>query len=292
MACVHAGDNITINNSVPSNTSIIMNRMFSLLAVALCCMCHRTLTAQAFVPIGRHQTFPITTALAPNSAPRVLVQSRKHPFFLQASLSPIKEDEKEKSAPMINPVELAGLAIWMGALSGFLLRNNFVGPWPAIISTVPENVWLFIHALAGMLFGGGIILTTCVEWLVAKSKNPSVLTFWFEKVPALDLSIVLPAITVAIVSGTGLASARYGGLGDAPIHIKAALHILVFFAIWWASTDVTTQGPAAKALQEWSTSTDASSDEVPRIVNLRKISNIVSCALVLAMYFIMVLKPG
>jgi uncharacterized membrane protein len=270
--------------------SIIMNRMFSLLTVALCSICHPTLTAQAFVPIRRDdQTFPRNSALTPTSTPRVLVQPSNNPIFLQASSSPIKEDEAEMSA--INPVELAGLAVWIGAMTTFLLRNNFVGPWPAIISTVPEDVWLFIHALAGMFFGGGIILTTCVEWLVAKSKNPSVLTFWFEQVPGLDLSIVLPAISVAIVSGTGLASVRYGGLGEAPIHIKAALHLLVFFAIWWASTDVTTQGPAAKALQEWSTSTDAS-EEVPKIVNLRKISNVVSCALVLAMYFFMVLKPG
>jgi hypothetical protein len=216
-----------------------MNRMLLLLAAFLC-TCHPTLTAaQAFVPIRRDQTFFRNTALtAPTSTPRVPVQPSRNPIFLQASLSPIKEDEKEKSA--IDPVELAGLAVWMGALSTFLLRNNFVGPWPAIISTVPEDVWLFIHALAGMLFGGGIILTTCVEWLVAKSKDPSVLTFWFEKVPGLDLSIVLPAISVAIVSGTGLASVRYGGLGEAPIHIKASLHLLVFFAIWWASTS---EGP-------------------------------------------------
>jgi uncharacterized membrane protein len=269
-----------------------MNRMFSLLAAALC-ICHPTLTAQAFVPICRDLTFPRNSALTPTCTPRFLVHPSNHPIFLQASLSPIKEDEKEKSA--INPVELAGLAVWMGALSTFLLRNNFGGPWPAIISTVPEDVWLFIHALAGMFFGGGIIITTCVEFLVAKSKNPSVLTFWFEKVPGLDLSIVLPAISVAIVSGVGLASVKYGGLGEAPIHIKASLHLLVFFAIWWASTDVTTQGPAAKALQEWSrpTSTDARpTEEVPRIVSLRRVSNIVSCALVLGMYFIMVLKPG
>jgi uncharacterized membrane protein len=269
-----------------------MNRMFSLLAVALLCICHHpisswTAQAGAFVPIRRDHTFPRNTALTPTSnTPKVLFHPSNNPIFLQASLSPIKEDEEEKSA--INPVELAGLAVWMGALSTFLLRNNFVGPWPAIISTVPENIWLFIHALAGMFFGGGIIITTCVEWLVVKSKNPSVLTFWFEKVPGLDLSIVLPAISVAIVSGTGLASVRYGGLGEAPIHIKASLHLLLFFALWWASTDVTTQGPAAKALQE----SDASAEEVPRIVHLRKISNVVSCALVLVMYFFMVLKPG
>ena len=198
----------------------------------------------------------------------------------------------------LNPVELMVLASWMGLLSIYILINNFIGPWPVQITMVSDTVWLLIHSIAGMLFGGGIILSTCIEWMVAQSKELKVMNFWFDKVPAIDMIVVLPAISMAIISGGGLAAVRYGGLGVAPFHVKHALLILVLFAVWWAATDVTTQRPAAQALLEQLEQQDeraAAGDrntDVPRIVQLRKVSNVVSCMLVLALYAIMLLKPG
>ena len=47
--------------------------------------------------------------------------------------------------------------------------------------------------IGGMLFGGGIILTTCIERAVAKSNDSKVLQFWFTKVP-LSLIFVVASI--------------------------------------------------------------------------------------------------
>ena len=55
------------------------------------------------------------------------------------------------------------------------------------LSLIPTHASSLI---GGMLFGGGIILTTCIERLVAKSSNAPVLQFWFDKVPLLDGLIV------------------------------------------------------------------------------------------------------
>ena len=159
-------------------------------------------------------------------------------------------------------------------------------------------MWLLIHSVSGMLFGGGIILSTCIEWLVAESKDISVMNFWFDKVPSLDVFIVLPALSMAILSGGGLAAIRYDGLGESPFHVRLALMVFVSFAGWWAATDVTTQRPTQHALSEQvaqmqggGSFADDESRDVPRIVQLRKISNVVSCILVLALYAIMLLKP-
>jgi hypothetical protein len=201
--------------------------------------------------------------------------------------------EEEKWEMESKPVELIALGLWMAAISVFILINNFVGPWPEFMTEVHERIWFVFHMLGGMLFGGGVLLTTAIEWLVANNKNESVLSFWFDKVPLLDAAIVLPGLTLAMLSGTGLSIAHYGGLGLAPIHIKIVFYTLVAFAAWWAITDLTTQGSALAAVNEWSAT--AHSDEtkdVPDVVNNRTISNVVSCLFVLALYIIMVMKPG
>jgi hypothetical protein len=142
-----------------------------------------------------------------------------------------------------------------------------------------------------MLFAGGVILTTAIEWLAVSSKNPSVINFWFSNVPGIDSNIVLPALTASIVSGVGLSVIHYGALGEAPPHVEATLSALAAFAGWWATTDLTTQGAASEAIKEWSEG-DTENTDVPRIVELRRISNVVSCMFVPAIYAIMVLKLG
>lgn len=196
--------------------------------------------------------------------------------------------------------EYLGLGTWITSLSSFLLVNNYIGPWPAnLLASIPVKAFGLTHAVAGMLFGGGIILTTLLEWLAVGSKDASVLQFYFDKVPKLDAFVVLPSLTFSILSGVGLAVDHYGSLGESPFHVVGAISTLLAFAIWWAATDVTTQGAAETAINKWVIgSTEQASTkngdkmDVPQIVEQRKISNVISCLFVLAIYGFMVLKPG
>ncbi|KAL9178257.1 hypothetical protein ACHAXT_001801 [Thalassiosira profunda] len=191
-------------------------------------------------------------------------------------------------------VELILLGIWGASISGFILVNNFYGPWPEVLRTVPERTFFLSHMIGGMLFGGGIILTTCIERLVAKSGNPQVLQFWFDKVPELDGLIVVPALTISMVSGTGLSIVRYGGLNIAPPHVGAIFWTLIAFMTWWAATDLTTQGTALKAVERMYEQYEMGEEglETPKVVVDRHVSNVVSCFFVLLLYSFMVLKPG
>jgi hypothetical protein len=191
-------------------------------------------------------------------------------------------------------VELILLGIWMVSISGFILINNFYGPWPLFMKSIPERVFFLNHMIGGMLFGGGIILTTCIERLVAKSCNAPVLQFWFDKVPLLDGLIVVPALTVSMISGTGLSIVRYGGLNIAPPHVSAIFWTLIAFMTWWAVTDLTTQGTALKAVNEmYDDYQDGNENvETPKVVVDRHVSNVVSCFFVVLLYSMMVLKPG
>ena len=192
-------------------------------------------------------------------------------------------------------VELILLGIWGISISAFILINNFSGPWPAVMKTVPERVFFLSHMVGGMLFGGGIILTTCIERLVAKSGNAPVLQFWFDKVPVLDGLIVVPALTISMISGTGLSIVRYGGLNIAPPHVGAIFWTLIAFMTWWAVTDLTTQGAALTAVNEMYGKYEKGEEEgliTPKVVVDRHVSNVVSCFFVLLLYSMMVLKPG
>jgi len=191
-------------------------------------------------------------------------------------------------------VELIVLGIWGVSISAFILINNFYGPWPLAMKQVPERVFFLSHMVGGMLFGGGIILTTCIERLVAKSQDPKVLQFWFDKVPELDGLIVVPALTISMVSGTGLSIVRYGGLNIAPPHVGAIFWTLIAFMTWWATTDLTTQGTALKAVERMYERYEEGETglETPKVVMDRHVSNVVSCFFVLLLYSFMVLKPG
>lgn len=192
-------------------------------------------------------------------------------------------------------VELILLGIWLISISAFILINNFYGPWPAVLKTVPERAFFLSHMIGGMLFGGGIILTTCIERLVAKNGNAAVLQFWFDKVPVLDGLIVVPALTISMVSGTGLSIVRYGGLNIAPPHVGAIFWTLIAFMTWWAVTDLTTQGAALQAVErmfDQFEAGEAEGFETPKVVTDRHVSNVVSCFFVVLLYSMMVLKPG
>mmetsp|Transcript_20127 Transcript_20127/g.36381 ORF Transcript_20127/g.36381 Transcript_20127/m.36381 type:complete len:305 (+) Transcript_20127:65-979(+) len=191
-------------------------------------------------------------------------------------------------------VELIVLGLWAISISAFILINNFSGPWPLFMKSVPERWFFLSHMVGGMLFGGGIILTTCIERLVAKSANPPVLQFWFDKVPELDGLIVVPALTISMISGTGLSIVRYGGLNVAPPHVSAIFWTLIAFMAWWAATDLTTQGTALKAVESMYASYQDGEEglETPKVVVDRHFSNVISCFFILILYSMMVLKPG
>mmetsp|Transcript_16119 Transcript_16119/g.35853 ORF Transcript_16119/g.35853 Transcript_16119/m.35853 type:complete len:321 (+) Transcript_16119:172-1134(+) len=210
---------------------------------------------------------------------------------LQSTVVEVIDDDEEENWELdANLVELLFLAVWMGSLSGFIFANNWIGPWPAAITQVPERIFFTFHMLGGMLFGGGVIMTTGLELLVTKNKRPEVLQFYFDKVPLLDSAVVLPGLTIAMISGTGLCVTRYGSLGGAPAHIPVVFYCLTAFAAWWAATDLATQPKAMRAIDEWVAK--GASTDIPAIVEDRFISNIVSCLFVVALYGIMVLKPG
>ena len=228
---------------------------------------------------------------------------KKIPTRLRVSFSTDDEDDltleaivkEEKWVDKSKFVEAVGLSVWMASISAFILINNFMGPWPSFMGDVPERVWFLFHMLGGMFFGGGVLLTTAIEYMVATNSNTSVLQFWFDKVPLLDMAIVLPGLTLAMISGTGLAIEHYGGLGLAPAHIQYVFWALLVFATWWGLTDLTTQGSALKAVQEHvaaSQLSEGESEKAPDVVLKRTLSNVVSCLLVFLVYSIMVLKPG
>ena len=188
-----------------------------------------------------------------------------------------------------------GLSIWMISLCAFIFVSNFIGPWPqSIYDTVPERIWFLGHVIGGMLFGGGVIVTTCAKWLVVRSKDLEVTTFWFQDTPQLDASIVLPGLTLSILSGTGLTTILYGGLSYAPQHIIYALWMLLVFAVWRGFIDLTTQG---RALETITTISDNNSNknndkdtsdvskprvlkEAPEVMNERILRNVICCVLV------------
>jgi NADH:ubiquinone oxidoreductase subunit 3 (subunit A) len=118
--------------------------------------------------------------------------------------------------------------------------------------------------------------------------------FGVDKVPELDGLIVIPALTISMISGTGLSIVRYGGLNIAPPHVDAIFWTLIAFMSWWAATDLTTQGTALKAVERMYERYEDGEEglETPKVVVDRHVSNVVSCFFILMLYSFMVLKPG
>jgi len=183
------------------------------------------------------------------------------------------------------------VASWAVALGGFLIRNyKATKPWPNILLTGSRRGWNFVHALSATVFSGTILVTTLLEWLVVRSASPPVIKFWFTTIPGIDVAIVLPALTGAVVSGVAQSVQEYGKVAEAPKYVKAVLHTMATFGLWWATTDRPTQRRARRAVQIWLES-DASGP-VPGILQWRRASNLFSCCFVLVLYILMVLKPG
>ncbi len=176
--------------------------------------------------------------------------------------------------------------VWPIAISIFIANNYFRGCWPAALAEVPFTTLNFVHAVSGMLFAGCIITTTVLEWMVVESGSVPTQRLWFDKVPIVEEWIVLPALTGSIVSGIGNACIRYGSFQMAPFHVQSTLFLLLAFGLWWGFTDRTTQARAQFALE------NSLGEKRPTIFQLRRISNVVSCLFLLALYGMMIFKPG
>ena len=234
--------------------------------------------------------------------------------------------------------------LWIHVISIFILVNSSTrimatGCWPAALTTrVSLSVWRLMHAVAAMVFAGSIVTTTVVEWMVVRWYNnhrdnnqtssrtskdaawtpDTWLHFWFPTAASVEQWLVLPALTLSIVSGVTQAAISYQHLSRAPRHVKSSLHLLVLFGLWWGVTDRTTQRTVAQqlALLRTDDNDDNTEDKDPssttpsmtpisteepsnttanllgRVLWQRRISNVVSCAFLVALYAVMVLKPG
>ncbi len=207
-------------------------------------------------------------------------------------MDPTENSNEELSS--VKNIDFALLGVWIVTLSCFILVNNFIGPWPLFFKIIPERLFFLTHLISAMMFGGGLIILSCIEHLVVKSEEPSVLKFWFHKVPDLDGWIALPALTISMISGTGLCIARYGGLNNAPPHVDAIFWILIAFMFWWGITDKPTQIVAIDAVNEMYKTYEKGEAglTIPQVILDRQLSNVVSCFFVLLLYSFMVLKPG
>jgi len=220
------------------------------------------------------------------------VDSRK-PFAFWKLKSSTREHDTEAVQPTEKPnrwssqmVQRAALPLWLVGVSAFMIVNysRATSCWPAfLVDILPYRAWSLIHAVAAMLFSGTIITTTVLEWLVVDSPSKAAQQFWFAQHPsAVDTAetvLVLPGLTALLVSGVAQARLAYQlPLQLAPLHVKLPLHVLVAFGIWWVATDLSLRGA------------DAANSKQVQIQ--RRWSNVVSCLFVLALYGIMVLKPG
>lgn len=175
---------------------------------------------------------------------------------------------------------------WIHAISIFIIVNYRSKCWPAFLARIPFQLLSLLHSTSGMLFAGSIITTTLLEWIVVASCDQAVTIFWFEQAPRIEKAVVLPALTGSIVSGVAQAVSSYGSLRLAPRHIKSSLHLLFLFGLWWGVTDRKTQEKAQIAAAEtWG-------EQLPLVLRQRRFSNVVSCLFLIALYAIMVLKPG
>lgn len=203
--------------------------------------------------------------------------------ILQSATTDKNEMDRVPSTPGVTQKRI--LLVWLHAIVGFVVWNYYTtsGLWPSFFLDIPGRVWSLLHALSAMVFAGGIITTTLLEWQLpsmmtgSTTKDKSMLLQWLWQV---ESKLVLPAVSMSLVSGVVQAFDKYTSLRTAPPHVKGALHIMALFAVWWAWTDRRSQA----SLRE-----DGFDDTK---VNARRLSNLVSCAFLVVLYGMMILKPG
>lgn len=200
-----------------------------------------------------------------------------------AAESPTKMPENSK-------LERRLLLVWVHVISGFVVYNYTRQTiWPGFLLQIPVKVWHLIHGLSAMVFAGGIVTTTLLEWKLPSiaanmkdedgnaDKSSIFLLTWLWQV---ESRLVLPAVTGSLVSGVAQAFYSYPSFRMAPSHVKSALHLMFLFGVWWAWTDRRSQASLRKGGFDES-----------KVVQ-RRLSNLVSCAFLVGLYAVMILKPG
>jgi hypothetical protein len=172
------------------------------------------------------------------------------------------------------------LIVWIHVLSGFVVTNYVrTTVWPRCLLRFPLIAWNLVHGLSAMMFAGGIITTTLLEWNLSMEESNV-----FPKLLQVETVLVLPALTGSILSGVAQAFHSYASLRHAPRHVKSALHVLLLFGLWWGLTDRRSQAKIEQAMEQ--------GEFDKAMLAGRRISNLVSCGFLLALYGIMILKPG
>jgi hypothetical protein len=203
---------------------------------------------------------------------------QKTPFFLttESSLSENRGLICNKKREERNPL----VTLWIQALSGFVAANYIRRTiWPGWLLRLPVEVWNLIHAISNMIFSGSIVTTTILEWNLTNNDS----TF-FRKLLRVETALVLPALTGSLISGVVLAFHKYVQFKFAPSHVQTALQLLAIFGIWWGLVDRRLQANIEEAM------VDSTFDY--KMLRGRRITNLVSCGFLLAIYSIKVLKPG
>jgi hypothetical protein len=203
---------------------------------------------------------------------------QKTPFFLttESSLSENRGLICNKKRKERNPL----VALWIQALSGFVAANYIRRTiWPGWLLRLPVEVWNLIHAISNMIFSGSIVTTTILEWNLTNNDS----TF-FRKLLRVETALVLPALTGSLISGVVQAFHKYVQFKFAPSHVQTALQLLAIFGIWWGLVDRRLQANIEEAM------VDSTFDY--KMLRGRRITNLVSCGFLLAIYSIKVLKPG
>jgi uncharacterized integral membrane protein len=216
------------------------------------------------------------------------IDSKRRPNpWMRASVVGQVSDERAAENPPKKRKSIVVTA-WVHMVSIFILANyrQTATCWPAFLVRIPFQTLSLLHAVSGMLFAGSIVTTALLEWMVVASRDRAVNIFWFDRAPRVEKWVVLPALSGSIVSGVAQACFNYGSVKLAPRHIKTSLHLLLLFGIWWGVTDRKSQERAQIAsLQVWG-------EAIPRVFRQRRVSNVISCLFLVALYAIMVLKPG
>ena len=244
---------------------------------------------------------PIVTIVAKSKSHLLAGNKQKENHHMPSLALATNGDGEKKRFSFLSPKvfpnrDALGLVVWLLFISTFIVINVKGEPYPQnLLLALSRQQWSLVHAISSMMFGGTILLSTLIENLVVSSRKSAVVRFWFLSVPRLDSLVVLPALTGSIISGIGQATIDYGGMIGAPKHVTGAVHALLTFGLWWGATDITTQERAKELARSLDGESDAllqGDGDATKLLKLRRISNIVSCLMVIGLYALMVLKPG
>ena len=251
-----------------------------LLAIAVLSFC----SVAAFGPIATIKTMSPSTIENLSSRPSHVANVQLFAASDDLSQLPVAENNHN--------IERMMLWVWLVAISGFVATNYARETiWPLSFLLIPYPFWSLIHGLSAMVFAGGIVTTTLLEWTLpsimesinekdnnesSESKSMLLLTWLWQ----VESRLVLPAVTGSLISGVAQAFYTYPSLHAAPQHIKSVLHLMVLFGMWWAWTDRRSQN----ALR-------SDGFDTSKVLE-RRLSNLVSCAFLVVIYGVMILKPG